>query len=123
MASPFAREGYIDHRLYDHTSILRFIEWRFLGAPPEGPRGKNWYLTSRDRHALNIGQSLRPSGPKPEIELDAMPQVPVTSGPCEVVEADAYLEKSPFEQHFEAGYFERAGYKIDFRPLPYPTDD
>ncbi len=122
MASPFAREGYIDHRLYDHTSILRLIEWRFLGAPPEGPRGKNWYLTSRDRHAHNIGRSLRPSGPSPDVELDALPQLPAVSGPCGA-SADTFLEKSPFEQAYEAGYFERAGYKIDLRPLPYATDD
>ena len=39
MASPYARQNYVDHRVYDHTSILRFLEWRFLGAPPEGPGG------------------------------------------------------------------------------------
>jgi len=26
MASPYARPGFVDHRIYDHTSILRFIE-------------------------------------------------------------------------------------------------
>ncbi|MGH9186801.1 MAG: alkaline phosphatase family protein, partial [Acidimicrobiales bacterium] len=31
LVSPFARPGYVDHREYDHTSILRLIEWRFLG--------------------------------------------------------------------------------------------
>ncbi len=33
LASPYASPGLVDRRLYDHTSILRFIEWRFLGAP------------------------------------------------------------------------------------------
>ena len=56
--SPFARPGYVDHRLYDHTSILRFIEWRFLGAPAEGTGGTGWWLTSRDRTAANIGGAL-----------------------------------------------------------------
>ena len=37
LASPYARPGMVDDRTYDHTSILRFLEWRFLGAPPEGP--------------------------------------------------------------------------------------
>ena len=37
LASPYARPGYVDHTLYDHTSILRFLEWRFLGAPPRRP--------------------------------------------------------------------------------------
>ena len=36
LASPYARQNYVDHRVYDHTSTLRFVEWRFLGAPPEG---------------------------------------------------------------------------------------
>lgn len=123
MASPFAREGYIDHRLYDHTSILRFIEWRFLGAPAEGPRGGKWYLTSRDRHALNIGRSLRPAGPMPDVELDALPQLPAASRPCSDSSVTTFFEKSPFEQAYEAGYFDRTGYKIDLRPLPYATDD
>ena len=76
VASPYAPRGYVDHCLYDHTSILRFIEWRFLGAPPEGPgRGQaSWPLTQRDRFANNIGASLRPDTPEPEIgiEVDAI---------------------------------------------------
>jgi phospholipase C len=28
--SPFAKKGYVSHRTYDHTSILRFIEARFV---------------------------------------------------------------------------------------------
>src|SRR4029077_2809191 len=41
VVSPFARRQYVSHRVYDHTSILRFIETRFdLPA-----------LTRRDAHA------------------------------------------------------------------------
>src|SRR5207249_3308025 len=29
VVSPFARPHYVSHRVYDHTSILRFIETRF----------------------------------------------------------------------------------------------
>ena len=29
VVSPFARPHYVSHRIYDHTSILRFIETRF----------------------------------------------------------------------------------------------
>ena len=60
LASPYARPGLVDDRTYDHTSILRFLEWRFLGAPPEGPGndGDSWFLTRRDRYALNLGASL-----------------------------------------------------------------
>jgi phospholipase C len=35
--SPFAHPGAIDHRLYDHTSILKMVEWRF-GLQPLAPR-------------------------------------------------------------------------------------
>ncbi len=63
LASPYAKPGYVDHRPYDHSSILRFIEWRFLGAPSEGPvsPNSNWHLTQRDWNANNIGASLVPS--------------------------------------------------------------
>jgi hypothetical protein len=52
-----------------HTSILRFIEWRFLGAPATGPSQPSgrWWLTKRDRNAANLGASLRASNPDPEL--------------------------------------------------------
>jgi acid phosphatase len=31
--SPFARKGFVDHTVYDTTSILKFIETRFELAP------------------------------------------------------------------------------------------
>jgi phospholipase C len=52
--SPYAAGNAVDHTVYDHTSILRFIEWRFLGAPASGPGAGSsgrWWLTKRDRHA------------------------------------------------------------------------
>ena len=72
VASPYSTRGGVDHRTYDHTSILRFLEWRFLGAPAEGPNGGSgrWWLTQRDRHANNLGASLRSSDPEPEWEFD-----------------------------------------------------
>jgi acid phosphatase len=42
--SPHARKGFVDHTLYDHTSILRFIEWRY-GLEP---------LADRDAQANNL---------------------------------------------------------------------
>jgi phospholipase C len=48
LVSPFARRGYVDHRVYDHTSILKLIEWRF-GLPP---------LSVRDAHANNLAAAL-----------------------------------------------------------------
>ncbi|MGH2758470.1 MAG: alkaline phosphatase family protein, partial [Actinomycetota bacterium] len=125
MASPFARRGYIDHRLYDHTSILRFIQWRFLGAPPEGPGGRSgWSLTKRDRNARNIGRSLSGSAPDPDIELDVLPQVPIVSAPCEGEALEGLpgvpeVPISQFEEALNAGFFEKVGFDIDLRPLPY----
>lgn len=46
--SPRARRGHVDHTVYDHTSILRAIEWRWGLAP----------LTPRDNAAANIISSL-----------------------------------------------------------------
>lgn len=42
--SPYARKGFVDHTLYDTTSILKFIEWRY-GLQP---------LTDRDAGANNL---------------------------------------------------------------------
>ncbi len=71
LASPYAQPGFADHTVYDHTSILRFIEWRFLGAPATGPSqpGGRWWLTKRDRNAANLGVSLRASNPDPELRF------------------------------------------------------
>jgi phospholipase C len=46
--SPRAHRGGIGHNLYDHTSILKLIEWRF-GLPP---------LTPRDAAANNLAEVL-----------------------------------------------------------------
>ena len=35
--SPFAKRGYVDHTVYDTTSVLKFIETRF-GLKPLGER-------------------------------------------------------------------------------------
>ncbi len=71
LASPYARPGYVDHNLYDHASILRFLEWRFLGAPAQGPgkKGDRWFLTKRDRYANNYGASIRMTNPTPELDF------------------------------------------------------
>ncbi|GAB1691141.1 alkaline phosphatase family protein [Krasilnikovia sp. M28-CT-15] len=46
--SPRARRGHVAHGLYDHTSILKMIEWRFGLAP----------LTVRDAAANNLAEVL-----------------------------------------------------------------
>lgn len=84
MASPFARPGYVDPRVYDHTSILRFIEWRFLGAPPHGPGsdGDGWFFTARDRNANNIGASLLRRRWSDEVGFDLDVPIGEISPPC-----------------------------------------
>lgn len=83
LASPYAMEGAVDHRRYDHTAILRFIEWRFLGAPPEG-RGRHgrWALTRRDRAAHNMGVTVRSASPDPELGFDLGMRIPAPSPTC-----------------------------------------
>ncbi len=46
--SPFARRGYVGHRTYDHTSILKMVEWRWQLAP----------LTRRDAAARNLAETF-----------------------------------------------------------------
>lgn len=48
MVSPFARHGYVDHTLSDHTSVMKFIEMVF-GLPP---------VTQRDGQASDLSEAL-----------------------------------------------------------------
>jgi phospholipase C len=84
VASPYARPGYVDHNLYDHASIIRFLEWRFLGAPPQGAgrRGDRWFLTRRDRFANNLGASLRFGHAESDVETTTLGPM-VISGACD----------------------------------------
>jgi phospholipase C len=61
--SPFARRGGIDHHVYDHASILSFVEWRFGLAP----------LSARDRAARNIAYAL--DFAHPDFSVPAVPLV------------------------------------------------
>jgi phospholipase C len=129
LLSPFALPGYVDHRLYDHTSVLRFIEWRFLGAPPEGPGGSHWWLTTRDRYANNLGASLS-SRPDADARLDPRAIIPDLSAACvgrtfqdvpgaDQIEKAIIPQPQPYaagttsmERALESGYFERLGYRV-----------
>lgn len=48
IVSPYARKGFIDHTINDHTSILRFIETRFALAA----------LSSRDARAGDLSEAF-----------------------------------------------------------------
>jgi phospholipase C len=84
LASPYAKPGFVDHRVYDHTSILRFLEWRFLGAPPEGPGGSGWWLTKRDQNANNLGASLQDGSPRLDSEARATIRIKSLAAPSGV---------------------------------------
>ena len=51
--SPFSRPHYVSHEVADHTSLLAFIEKRFLTSG-SGAQGDHPSLTARDRHASTL---------------------------------------------------------------------
>src|SRR5207247_576905 len=70
LISPFARRARTSHHLYDHTSLLRLIEWRWSLEP----------LTVRDRTAHNLARELDFAQPLLAAPEYAVP--PVIPTPC-----------------------------------------
>lgn len=70
LVSPFARRGHTSHVLYDHTSVLRMIEWRWSVEP----------LTVRDRTANNPALELDFTSPR--LEAAVYPVPPVSGALC-----------------------------------------
>jgi phospholipase C len=68
--SPFARRSFVSHQTFDHTSILKMIEWRFGLAP----------LTPRDKKAHNMATALDFSSPETSSPTYDVP--PFTSTGC-----------------------------------------
>jgi len=66
IVSPWSRRGYVADGVYDHTSVLSMIEWRWNLRP----------LTVRDASARNLALALDFS----TVDLDA-PQYVVPPGP------------------------------------------
>jgi phospholipase C len=52
-SGPFARKNFVSHVTMEHSSIVRFIEWNWLG-------GKTGQLGTRDGNVANIGSLLDP---------------------------------------------------------------
>lgn len=70
--SPRARRGHVAHGVYDHTSILKAIEWRWDLEP----------LTPRDAAARNIAEVLD-WGAAPKLDAPTVTVPPfVPEGPC-----------------------------------------
>lgn len=55
LISPYTEKGGVDHHLYDTTSFLRFLEWRFALRP----------LADRDAAATNLTEAFRPPTRQP----------------------------------------------------------
>ena len=65
--------------MYDHTSVLKAVEWRW-NLPP---------LTARDSAARNIAKALDFTNP-PELTAPRWSVPPVTGAPCAVGTAADY---------------------------------
>jgi phospholipase C len=51
---PFARKNFVSHVMMEHSSLVKFIEWNFLG-------GQTGQLAKRDAVVANIGSLLDPT--------------------------------------------------------------
>jgi phospholipase C len=71
VVSPRARRKYVAHNVYDHTSILKLIEWRF-GLEP---------LTVRDAQARNLAEVLDFRG-APNLAAPQWSVPPALPAPC-----------------------------------------
>jgi phospholipase C len=69
--SPYARRNFVGHEQFDHTSILKMIEWRF-GLPP---------LTVRDQTANNLADVLNFASPNVSAPAFTVPSGPF-GRPC-----------------------------------------
>ncbi len=69
LISPYAQRGAVAHQTYDHTSVLKLIEWRHGLAP----------LTPRDAGAANLAEVLdltRPNLSAPHWTVNKVPALP-----------------------------------------------
>jgi len=104
VASPFVRRGYADHRMYDHTSLLRMAEWRFLGAPADGPGAGahgRWWLTDRGRHSHNLAASLVIDA-DPDVGFDLDLELPPGADPCTFGALGGAAHGDPFQNTSQA---------------------
>jgi phospholipase C len=77
--SPRARRGHVAHDVYDHTSVLKAIEWRWGLAP----------LTPRDSAARNIAEVLDFTDP-PDLSAPRWSVPPFVGTPCALASTSDY---------------------------------
>ena len=80
LVSPVARRRFVAETLFDHTSVLRFIEWRW-GLEP---------LTVRDATANNLADALDFAAPRSRAPQYAVPPGPF-GAPCPSSEANPFV--------------------------------
>jgi phospholipase C len=83
LVSPRARRGYVSHTVFDHTSVLRAIEWRW------GLRA----LSPRDANAANILTALDFTSP-PDLSAPTFNVAPVTPVPCPPASSGSSAEEA-----------------------------
>ena len=103
LISPYARGGRVDHGVYDHTSILKFIEGNF-GLPS---------LTARDATASDIGAAFDFSlDPNAELDLSRFDyQAPVEARMACELRGHSVAQSDIFLLH-EMGWFEAHGFRV-----------
>jgi phospholipase C len=67
--SPFSRRHYVSHTVGDHTSLLAFIEKRFMSSPGNTDASTHQHLTKRDQFANPLEDLF---------DFDAAPSLGVT---------------------------------------------
>jgi phospholipase C len=82
--SPFARRQYVSRALFDHTSVLRMIEWRW-GLQP---------LTVRDQRANNLAGMLDFAHRNNEAPTYPVPELS-SGSPCPAAAATVRPEWAP----------------------------
>lgn len=148
VASPFARRGFVGHATYDHASILKMIEWRFRLAPltQRDAAARNLAETfdwdnpdtsvpdTFSPYTADIlsgpfcpgGQPLYPeSFPDPLGVRDLLPPGTTVDQAIRLghrAVAPASGGDHDLSKVFEAGLFERMGYRLPFETgLEVPT--
>jgi phospholipase C len=85
VVSPRARRGAVAHGVYDHTSVLRAIEWRWGLAP----------LSPRDANARNLAEVLDFQSPLRRRPTPYVVRPAPTGVPCQTAELESAEEWGP----------------------------
>lgn len=91
--SPWSPRGTVAHGLYDHTSVLKMIEWRWNLRP----------LTARDSWANNLAEALNFNARNLSAPTFAVPPGPFGE-PCFLSRADVEAEQAMLQFAAELGF-------------------